>query len=273
MITEGTEFYSSPYYFFLKDKGNDYALYFSVENTISEARKKDVMIKVPKDKIEAVKKFIKKLSKEKTIKKTEDIKGEIEELVDTDGTIKSSKIPILNPTLHPKKTMDQTVAASRITNDPIARGYRTYYGESIEEIGEEDMSGAFGYEETKDMDGKETFKYYKDELEMNSDEAKERTKQQGKDPSGKKDKKSKFYKDKNFITKATLSEIQRQKAIKMVEDILMKSKKSDDSEVGKKENEDIELSKILKKNLKSIKRQADREGIPMSMIVKFLKSE
>ena len=59
----------------------------------------------------------------------------------------------------------------------------------------------------------------------------------------------------------------------MVEDILMKSKKSDDSEVGKKETEDIELSKILKKNLKSVKRQADREGISISAIVKFLKSE
>ena len=159
MITEGTEFYSSPYYFFLKDKGNDYSLYFSVENTLSEARKKDVMIKVPKDKVDAVKNFIKKISKEKTTKNTEDLKGEIEELVDVDGTMKNSKIPILDPRLHPKKTMDQTVAAARITNDPIARGYRTYYGESVEdEIKEVDLSATFGGPETNDMDGKETYK-------------------------------------------------------------------------------------------------------------------
>ena len=243
MIIEGTEFYSSPYYFFLKDKGNYYSLYFSSASTLTEAKEKDVMVRVPKDKLKAVKEFIKKLTKEKTKKSTEDIKGEIDELVDTDGTLSGSKIPILDPRLHPKKTMDQTVAAARITNDPIARGYRTYYGESV--MKEVDLSTTFGGPETNDMDGKETYKYFKDELEMEPDEAKERTLQQGKDPSGKKDKKSKYYKQKNFITRATLSELKKQKALKMVEDILMKSKDEDDSEVSKKE---IDLPKILKKN-------------------------
>ena len=40
MITIDKEFYSSPYYFFLRDKGNDYSLYYSVEETLTEARKK-----------------------------------------------------------------------------------------------------------------------------------------------------------------------------------------------------------------------------------------
>jgi fructose-1,6-bisphosphatase len=41
----------------------------------------------------------------------------------------------------------------------VTRGYRTYYGESGEdEISEVDLSGAFGYEETKNMDGKKTKK-------------------------------------------------------------------------------------------------------------------
>ena len=48
MITIDKEFYSSPYYFFLKDKGNDYSLYLSAEKTITEARDKDIIIKVPK---------------------------------------------------------------------------------------------------------------------------------------------------------------------------------------------------------------------------------
>ena len=161
MIIEGTEFYSSPYYFFLKDKGNYYSLYFSSASTLTEAKEKDVMVRVPKDKLKAVKEFIKKLTKEKTKKSTEDIKGEIDELVDTDGTLSGSKIPILDPRLHPKKTMDQTVAAARITNDPIARGYRTYYGESV--MKEVDLSTTFGGPETNDMDGKETYKYFKDE--------------------------------------------------------------------------------------------------------------
>ena len=166
--------------------------------------------------------------------------------------------------------MDQTVAASRITNDPISRGYRSYYGESVEEIEEIDMSGAFGYEETEDMDGAETYKYLVKKMDMDPEEAKDRTKQKGQDPTGKKDKKSKYYKDPNFITRATLSEIQKQKMIKVVEDILMGKKNSDNSDVSKK---DVEVSRMLKKNLSSLKRQAEKEGISISNLIKVLRSE
>jgi hypothetical protein len=167
--------------------------------------------------------------------------------------------------------MDQTVAAARITNDPISRGYRTYYGESVEEeVNEIDLSGAFGYEETEDMDGPETYKYLVKKMNLEPDDAKERTKQQGKDPSGEKDKKSKYYHDKNFITRATLSEIQKQKMIKVVEDILMGKKNSDNSEVGKKESE---VSSILKKNISSLKKQAEKEGLTVTELIKLLKNE
>jgi hypothetical protein len=169
--------------------------------------------------------------------------------------------------------MDQTVAAARITNDPISRGYRTYYGESVEEIDEVDMSGAFGYEETEDMDGEETFKYLVKKMGMEPDEAKERTKQKGQDPTGSKDKKSPYYKDKNFITRATLSEIQKQKMIKVVEDILMNKKKSDDSEISKKDVEDFEdLPELIKKNLKSLTKQLNNAGYSKNMIIKYLKT-
>jgi hypothetical protein len=274
MITTDKEFYSSPYYFFLRDKGKDYSLYFSVEETLTEARKKDEMIKVPKEKVKHVKAYLEKLLKGKKKKSTKDVSSELDELVNIDGAISNSKIPILDPKLHPKKTMDQTVAAARITNDPISRGYRTYYGESVEEeVSEIDMSKAFGYEETEDMDGKETFDYMVDELEMEPEEAIDRTEQQGKDPSGKKDKKSEYYHDKNFITRATLSEIQKQKAIKMVEDLLMKKKNSDTSEVGKKESDSKEASNILKKNLKSLLKQMDKEGLSRKDILKLLDGE
>ena len=274
MITIDKEFYSSPYYFFLRDKGNDYSLYYSVEETLTEARKKDEMIKVPKEKVKHVKAYLEKLLKGKKKKSTKDVSSELDELVNIDGAISNSKIPILDPKLHPRKTMDQTVAAARITNDPISRGYRTYYGESVEEeVSEIDMSKAFGYEETEDMDGKETFDYMVDELEMEPEEAIDRTEQQGKDPSGKKDKKSEYYHDKNFITRATLSEIQKQKAIKMVEDLLMKKKNSDTSEVGKKESDSKEASNILKKNLKSLLKQMDKEGLSRKDILKLLDGE
>ena len=125
MIKVDQEIFSSPYYFFLRDKGKEYNLYFSVEETLSEARKKDEMIKVPKDKVEKVKKYLETLLKSKKKKSTKEVGGEIDELVNLDGALSNSKIPILDPKLHPKKTMDQTVSASRITNDPISRGYRT----------------------------------------------------------------------------------------------------------------------------------------------------
>jgi hypothetical protein len=267
MISKNREFFSPPYYFFLKETENKYTLYFSVEDTITEARKKDDFISFQKEKEQDVKKYIKNIFKGKKPTNTKKMKDELDELVNADGAIPNSKIPILDPRLHPKKTMDQAVAAARITNDPLTRGYRTYYGES--EIKEVDMSDAFGYEETKDLDGKETFKYFKDELEMNPDEAKERTVQQGKDPFGKKDKKSKYKNDKNFITRATLSEIQKQKAIKVLEDILV-NKKSKPSDVNEKE---VKVSNVVKKNLNTLKKQAEKEGISISELIKMLKSE
>jgi hypothetical protein len=272
MIATDNEFYSSPYYFLLRDKGDKYSLYFSVEGTLTEARKKDEVIHFEKSKGEKVKKHLKKVANEKKVKNTKTLKSDLEELVNADGAMSNSKIPILDPKLHPKKTMDQTVPAARITNDPIARGYRSYYGESVEEIEEIDMSGAFGYEETEDMDGKDTFEYLVKDMGMEPDDAKERTKQQGKDPSGNKDKKSKYYKDKNFITRATLSEIQKQKAIKMVEDLLTK-KNSDNSEVGKKVNADTieELPLLIRRNLKSLLNKVEKHGFSKEDIIKLIK--
>jgi hypothetical protein len=276
MIQIDKEFYYNPYYFLLREKENEFHLYLSSENTLTEARKKDVMIKVPKDKVRQVKKYIDTLTKKKTKKTTKEVGGEIEELVNSDGSMSNSKIPILDPRLHPIKTMDQTVAAARITNDPIARGYRTYYGESVEEIGEEDMSGAFGFEETKELDGKETYEYFKDELEMNDEEAWDRTEEQGKDPSGKKDEKSPYKKDKNFVTRATLSEIQKQKAIKVLEDILMKQKNLTKSDVVEKQKEtegEKEIPKIIQKNLNTLIKQMEKQGLSKKDLIKILKGE
>jgi len=267
MIINNKEFYSSPYYFFLKETKDKYSLYFSVEETLTEARKKDSLVQFHKDKEKEVKSYLKNLLKKGEKKTTQDVKGEIEELVNADGGLSSSKIPILDPRLHPKKTMDQTISAARITNDPITRGYRTYFGES--ELSEEDMSDAFGFEETKDLDGKETFKYFVKNLDMEPEDAKNRTEQQGKDPSGKRDKKSKYKNDKNFISRQILPEIQKQKAIKVLEDILM-NKTSDDKEVGKKE---LNSSKILTKNISALKKQAEKEGISISDLIKMLKGE
>lgn len=272
MIQIDKELYHSPYYFLLRDKGNKYSLYFSSEETLIEARKKDEVIEFKKNKIGNVKKYISKTLKDKNKKNTKKIKMDLEELVNSDGAMSNSKMPILDPHLHPKKTMDVTIAMSRITDDPLTRGYRTYYGESIEDLDEIDMSSAFGYDDTKDMDGRETYEFYKDELEMEPEEAKERTKQQGKDPSGKKDKRSKYKYDPNFITKLTLSEIQKQKMIKVVEDILTKKNKYD-YDITDKEKKVEEIPNIIRKNIKSILRQCDKHNISKNDLIKMLKNE
>jgi hypothetical protein len=94
--------------------------------------------------------------KYKPKKEYEQTDGEMTELVTSDGTFAGSNIPILDQGMHPRKTQDQTVMATRQTNNPIVRGYRVYYGESIEGddenlLDEVDMSDAFGYEETEDL--------------------------------------------------------------------------------------------------------------------------
>jgi len=110
MIQVDKEFYSSPYYFLMRDKGNKYSLYFSIENTLTEARKKDEVIHFDKKHGDKVKKHLSKIAKEKKVKNQKVMKKDLEELVNADGVMASSKIPILDPKLHPRKTMDQTVA-------------------------------------------------------------------------------------------------------------------------------------------------------------------
>lgn len=273
MITVDNEFFSSPYYFFLKEKEKNYDLYFSSEKTITEARKKDKMVSIPKEKLKDLKKYISKLLADKETKDTDEIEGELDELVNLDGAMMNSKIPILNPVLHPRKTMDQTVAAARQTNDPIMRGYRTYFGEA--ELDEVDMSDAFGYEETKDLDGEETYKYFIEKLDMDPTEAEERTRQQGKDPFGKKDEKSKYKNDKNFITRATLSEIQKNKMIKVLEDMITKKKNTDDADISKKEVEKSkdDLPPLLKRNLNSLMKTAEKHGLSKKDLIKIIGGE
>ena len=65
MISVDKEFYSSPYYFFLRNKGDKYSLYFSAEETLSEARKKDEVIHFDKKDGKKVKNYLEKITKEK----------------------------------------------------------------------------------------------------------------------------------------------------------------------------------------------------------------
>jgi hypothetical protein len=274
MIEFNKEYFFNNCYFFLKDKGDGFSLYYTVADNLSESRKKDEKKDFEKKDEKKIKKYISQLmkSKNKITKKKIDsdlVKiekdGEIDELVDYDGTMLNSKVPNLNQYLHPRKTMDQTVPMARVSNDPVTRGYRVYWGESEEKdenvVSEVDYSDAFGYDETEHKDFKDTVKTLK---KMGVENPVERAKEFGKLPKAKK-KNGKLRQ--RLSEKDTIEEIQRKKMEKMVEDIL--TRKYDDAEIVEKEGG---INKILIKNLKSIKKLADKEGIPVSKLIDILKN-
>jgi hypothetical protein len=264
MININKEYFNSPYYFLIREKTDKYSLYFSISNTLSEARDNDEVIHFDKKNIKKVKNHLNKTVKSGKNTSKKKLKKELEELVADDGSMLTSKIPILDNPQHTHRTMDQIVPATRQTNDPVTRGYRTYYGESIDdEISEVDLSGAFGYEETKNMDGKKTYKYMVDKLGVEPDEAKERTKQFGKDPYGKSTKKKK----KGSIDKMTLSEFKKRNLLKMVEDLLVNKNNDNDIQISK------DVNPIIQKNIKMLKAQAEKNGLSLNDLIKMLKSE
>lgn len=274
MINFNKEYFSNNYYFFLKESEDRISLYYTVAETLTESRKKDKKMDFSKKQSDNIKKIVSDIlkSKEKpSLKKVEDklksVKksGELDELVDSDGTLLSSRIPFLNLALTPRKTMDQTVVATRQTNDPVTRGYRVYWGESEENsddvLSEVDFSDAFGYDETEEMDFKDSVETLKD---MGVDNPVERTLDFGK-IKGVKRKNGKLKQ--RLFEKDAIEEQQRQKMIKMVEDILTKKSKNESDVVSK----DNPVSKILVKNLQSIKNIAEKEGISLNKLISLLK--
>lgn len=191
---------------------------------------------------------------------------ELNEFIDEDGMIANSSIPILNKGLHPKRTMDQTVVAVTQPNNSILRGHRTYYAESV--VDENDFSGAFGYKETKNMDGEKTVKKLKD-MGLDSEKAKERAEEFGKDPTGKRKKKAvkRIKKKKGFIDRLTLLEKQEQLMIKMLEDIIV-DKNEDESSIIKKEKK--LFSRLFKNEVDKLIQMAKKEGLSIKELIKFI---
>ncbi len=295
MIQYNKEYFNNNCYFFMKDKGDTISLYYSVADTITESRKKDEKKDFKKKDEPKIKKIVHKFLNKKTKPSKKEIEGElndlenkkeIDELVDYDGTMLTSKTPILNMPMHPRKTTDQTIPMARVSNDPVTRGYRVYWGESVEGdkdvVSEIDFSDAFGYEETKDKDYKSTKKTLKKMGIEDPIELEKRTKQLGKLKSAKvkRDKDGKLELKQRLTEKDSIEEAEKKRAMKMLEDILSKKKK-DSSEVVKKKNDKSEvvskggsgLVKIITKNLESIKNLADKEGMTIEDLIKILKKD
>lgn len=296
MIQYNKEYFNNNCYFFMKDNGDTISLYYSVADTIVESRKKDEKKQFEKKDANRVKKIVHKHLNKKTKSSKKDIDndldnietdGELDELVDSDGTMLTSKVPMLQMAMHPKKTMDQTVVMARVSNDPVTRGYRVYWGESEDKddnvVNEVDFSDAFGYQETKNKDYKTSKKILKkmgidDDIELD-----ERLKQLGKLKKAKvkRDKKDgKLMLKQRLAEKNTIEEEEKKRLIKMVEDILSKKKKTNSDVVKKKTSNDemidssqSGLKKIIIKNLKSIKNLAEKEGISINQLISVLKSD
>jgi hypothetical protein len=292
MIGLNQEYFQTPYYFFLKDKGDKIAIYYSVSDTITESRKTDDVIVVDKEVFEEIQKVIskilnsgKKLTKEfvhnlldKKAKSKEKPDGELGELVNPDGSIVSSSIPILNQRNLAKKTMDQTVRMSRVNQFPWVR---VYYGESKEgngkTISEIDQSESFGYDETEDASTYDQANKILKKMGVEDPfERKERVQRLGFDKNLDKELKSEKKRGqcKNCFTKRRLSELEKEKMEKMIDEILI-SKKSKDKDFVKKTKDsdgtESVIEKLLLRNLEAVKKLADKEDIDIEKLLKQLK--
>jgi hypothetical protein len=147
---------------------------------------------------------------------------------------------------------------TRITQDPLTRGYRVYYGESV--VREEDMADAFGFKETKFMDTEETVNFFEKELGLDKEDAKSRAEEMGKDK--KIERTSKYKNHPRFITKGRLVEKD------VTEDTVLKKKDSLDIR-----SKDTDMSPLLLRNIRALKKLASVENIPISEIIKSLKNE
>ena len=214
---------------------------------------------------------------EKYKEKETEIDSELAEFVDSDGTLLGSNIPMLDQQMHPHKTLDQTVKMARANQWPY---YKRYYGESEEDksdklLDEVDQSESFGFEETEDVSTyDEADEIFKDELGVEDDmEREERVKRLGFDRNLDKQLKNEKKRGmcRNCFTKRRLSELEKQKMTDLIDEILVKKKKKSNDVVPKDDSEDSPVSKILIKNIESIKKIAEKEGISINKLIKHLK--
>jgi hypothetical protein len=211
---------------------------------------------------------------EKYKNKSEKSDGEIDEVIGPDGTFNSSSYPILNQLLHPRKTLDQTVRMARANQYPWLR---KYYGESEEDqsdklIDEDNKSEAFAYKETENAT---TFNQANKILKkMGIEDPIERYHRLSvlgfdKNLDNELKQEKKRGECKNCFTKRKLTELEKNKMVKMIDEIILDKKSKSGGVVGK-ENDNT-ISKILKRNIDSIKKIAEKEGISVNKLIQYFK--
>ena len=188
--------------------------------------------------------------------------AELEELVDYDGSVVGSKIPLgweNNKTISATKTMDATIPMSRQSGEQ-GRGYffRRFWGESVEELGEEDMSPVLGKEETEFMSAAETIEYFTKEHGMEEDEAAERAESMGKTLDL--DKKS------NGGTNFQRIVEDDEDVIKMLEIILT----GKDEDLGVQSYDEYSEDTMLDRKIRHLKKYMRTKNIPPKSIINRL---
>ncbi len=207
------------------------------------------------------KEFSDKTDYSKIPDKVEKEEEEVDEIVDKQGNITSKKKPSNLETkgVTSNTTTDEVVKTGRGAMGSYGttgvQNYRRYWGES-------DMSKALGADDTimKDADYDDAKKHFEDELGLDEPEAEERLNQMGYDKNLPDDKVRLVENPKKFMEE-------------YIESLLRK--KNEDSDLVKKEEEveEIELTPIVKKQLKSLKNTMKTYGLKPDHILKGLKDD
>ena len=193
-------------------------------------------------------------------------KEEIDELIDYDGSIMTSKIPMGNQT-------NQTIGASKTTDDIVrstsqygvwssgGNFFKRYYGESVEDVVEVDKSGILGVDETDQLNFDDAVEYYEEELAIPKDEAVERVEKE-RGPESLEDGKTDGSFTRHRLTeKERLIKIAEDKAKDMLEVLL--SNRDDDKELTSSNN-------LLKNKVNTLLKLAKANNVSVEELKKMI---
>ena len=189
----------------------------------------------------------------------EPVEGELEELVDFDGSVLGSKVPLgymNNKTISQRKTTDAVVPATRQGGEQ-GKGYfyKRYWGESVEEVGEHDMSRVLcmdadddGVLDTDTMTAGEVKERFKDEY--NLDDFEDRMEKSGVVGKGK-SRKKRIFEDEDIM--------------KMME-VILQSKDDPKDITDTSDN-------LLDRKILQLKKYMDKQGYSVEDIINKLKGD
>jgi|694.fasta_scaffold26100_11 hypothetical protein len=189
------------------------------------------------------------------------VETDVEEIVDVNGNIARSKVPLTRASKgSTHKTSDEVVKASsgQMGNHGLGRSALT----SLRYWAESDMSDALGYDKTLGDDATydEAFEHFTKKLGLGDEESKERLEALGYIP-GEKDLVRLVENPKKYISD-------------YVESVLSKKSSSEDL-ITKDQTEDVdkEIGPIIKKQIKSLKNTLVKNNLSIKDVLKLLNKD